>query len=188
MLRKTLSIMVLATSLSGCFGAFIAGTALGGLVVYEGRNLSTQKKDVDISSVANQRIAADHELKEHSRIVISAYDGVILLAGQTPTEALRNRAGDVVNSVPGARRVYNEITVGAPIAPLIQSNDAWITTKVKSSLVSAKGLNSSQIKVVSENGTVFLLGKVTRRQADLATQISRTVEGVQKVILLFEYE
>jgi osmotically-inducible protein OsmY len=185
---KMMLVLALAGLLSGCVGIFLAGAAIGGAVVYEGRNIPTQKADFKLTSDAYNHIQADKVLVSHARIILSAYDGILLIAGQAPNEAMRERAKDLIQTVPHVRRVYNEVTIGPPISTIVQSNDAWITTKIRSQLVATKDLNSSQIKVVTENSTVFLLGKLTRRQAEMATQVARSVEGVQQVILLFEYE
>jgi osmotically-inducible protein OsmY len=79
------------------------------------------------------------------------------------------------------------LEIGVPASPAQMSKDTWITTKVKSSMIATKGLSSSQIKVVTENGTVFLMGIVTRAQGDAASDVARRVNGVQNVVTLFEY-
>lgn len=186
-MKKILLLLTCVTTLSACVGAFIAGAAIGGLVVYEGRNFSTITSDVELTQEINKRLSQDRYLITHSRIILSAYDGVVLLAGQAPTPALRDQAGSIVNGVPGVKRLYNEMAISGPISAIEESNDAWITTKVKTLLLSKKELDTSQIKVVTENSTVFLMGKVTRGQSPIATDVARQVTGVQKVVVLFEY-
>lgn len=186
-MKKVILVCALISLLCGCVPVFIAGAAVGGVAVYEGRNATVKKRDFDLTSRISRRINQDAELREHSRIMVSAYDGVILLAGQTPTAALRAQAYELAKDTPGIRRLYNEITISGPISSLTQSSDTWITTKVKSVLLATKGLDSSQIKVVTENGIVYLLGKVTHHQAEIAADAARTVGGVQKVVTLFEF-
>lgn len=188
-MKKILSILIIACSISlqACVGAFIAGSVIGGVIVYEGRNATTKKADTRIAKEANKRLSEDPELNDSSRIVVSSYEGIILLAGQTPTQELKNQAQKIVAGVPGVRRVYNEITISGPISSIAQSNDAWLTTKVKSKLLATKGLDSAAIKVVTEDGKVYLMGRVSRKQGEIATEAARQTDGVQKVVTLFEY-
>jgi len=187
MKKKILVIALSLNLLFGCVPALIVGAAIGGIVVYEGRNATVKKKDFELTRQIQQTINKQTSLHNHSRIVVSAYDGVVLLAGQAPSEALKNQAYQIARGVPGVKRLYNEITITGPISSLTQSSDAWLTTKVKSVLLARKGLDSSQIKVVTENGVVFLMGKVTKEQAKIAADATRTISGVQKVVTLFEF-
>ncbi len=188
MAKKILMTLLVACTLVGCVPAFIAGTALGGIVVYEGRTAHIKKQDFQLSQQIKKRINADQAIAENSRIIVSAYDGVILLAGQSPQAKLKQQAGNIAHSVTGVKRIYNEISLTKPISSLAQSKDTWITTKVKSVLLATKDLNSSQIKVVTENSVVYLLGKVTHSQAKIASDATRTVRGVKKVVTIFEYD
>lgn len=186
-MKKAIVLLLSMNLLFGCVPAFIVGAAVGGMVIYEGRNASIKKKDFELTNRIQRKINSNKDLRNHSRIIVSAYDGVVLLAGQAPTKALRTQAYQAAKDVKGIKRLFNEISVNGPISSLTQSSDAWITTKVKSTLLATKGLDSSQIKVVTENGVVFLFGKVTHKQADIASSAARTVSGVQKVITLFEF-
>src|SRR5690606_33119504 len=123
------------TTLQGCVIALVAGATIGGVVIYEGRNPTTLKSDNDITYNAQQKILADKELNEKTRITLASYDGVVLLVGQAPTEEMRDRAAAITNATPGIKRLYNEITIGQPISAMAQSGDAWITTKLKSQLL-----------------------------------------------------
>ena len=187
MLKKAASLILASTLRSGCVGAFIAGAVVGGVVIHEGRNMETRKSDFKITHRINKELGQDTNYSKKSHLVISAYDGVILLAGQTPNEGLRSNAQQIAEKTPGVKRVYNEISVSGPSSPMMQSSDAWIATKVKTKLLATKELDSSQIKVVTEQGVVYLLGKVTRNQAKVAADATRTIAGVQKVVTLFEY-
>lgn len=188
MTKKILSILILCASLQACIGAFIVGSALGGMVVYEGRNLDTQRRDIGLASEINKKLSYDREIVKHAHVVVSAYDGVVLLAGQCPTESMREKVYTTAQTIPGIKRLYNEITISGPISAITQSSDTVITTKVRSMLLAEKDLDSSQIKVVTENGIVYLMGKVTHEQAQVTIDITRTVGGVQKVVTLFEYK
>lgn len=185
---KCLGALLLAVALlDGCVVAIVAGVTIGGIVIYEGRSPTTLHSDNKISYDAEHKIFADKELDKQSRIVVSSFNGVVLLAGETPTEEMRLRAGQLVQPVPGVKRLYNEITVGTPISALTQSSDSLITSKIKTQLLAAKNLNSSQMKIITENATVFMLGSVTRGQGKTAAEIASRSSGVQKVVTLFEY-
>lgn len=122
-----------------------------------------------------------------SHIVIVAYNGLVLLAGQVPSEALRNKANLVTQNLRRVRKVHNELTVGGPTSVMARSNDAWLTSKVKSRLIRSSEVNGRRIKVQTENGVVFLLGLVSRAQADRAVEVTSKVYGLQKIVKVFEY-
>lgn len=181
------SLILLSILLSGCFGVFMAGAATSGAVVYDTRSLQTLHDDHTITHQANLKLAVDEQLRSSSRIVVAAFNRIVLLVGQAPTEALRQQATALVKKLPKVKRIYNEITLSGPISPLVQSNDAWITTKIKTKMLADAGLKTTQIKVVTENSTVYLMGIVDHQQADTAVSIARKISGVQKVVKLFEY-
>ncbi len=186
-LALLLSLFVLFSLLEGCVVALVAGVTIAGVVIYEGRSPSALNLDGKISYDAEHKIFADKELDKQTRIIVSAFNGVVLLAGQAPTDEMRVRAGALVQTVPGIKRLYNEITIGTPISVLTQSSDSLITSKIKTQLLATKSLNSSQIKIVTENNTVFMFGQLTRGQGKTAADIASKSSGVQKVVTLFEY-
>ena len=109
------------------------------------------------------------------------------MVGQAQSEELRERAYDYVSRVKNIRRVYNQVKVSGSTSMLERSNDAWLTTKVKSALVAQKRVPSGLIKVVTENGDVYLMGIVSQYQAGLAANTARRVDGVREVIKVFQY-
>jgi osmotically-inducible protein OsmY len=122
-----------------------------------------------------------------SRIVVTSYNGVILLAGQTPRSELKDQAAQTARGVQGVKKVYNELQVQQPASLLARSNDSLLTTKIKTQMLADSNVPSARIKVVTENGIVYLLGLVTREEANAATQVAQTVSGVQRIVRLFEY-
>jgi osmotically-inducible protein OsmY len=111
----------------------------------------------------------------------------VLLTGQVSSEKLRIELGSIVKNVPGVKDVYNQTTVTSPTSPLMHVNDAWITAKIKTQLIAANEIDPSQIKVITEQGTVYLMGIVLPEQADIATEIAKTTSGVEKVVKVFSY-
>ncbi len=186
LIKNLILTLLITVTLQGCM-AVVAGAAIGGVVVYDGRDWHQRNADQHIALEAQQKLNADQALRSTSRVAVSAYNGVVLLVGQTPSYALKQQAQQHLRYIPGIKRVYNEITVSGPISAISQSGDAWITTKVKTEMLANKNLKSSSIKVVTENGTVFLMGSVTRSQGRIASDVTRKVTGVQKVVTLFVY-
>ncbi|MDH4561618.1 BON domain-containing protein [Pseudomonas sp. BN411] len=164
--------LALCLALSGCGGRTI------------GKTIDDQSTP---SKVRAKVEAASPDLKTNSHIVVSSYNGVVLLAGQTPRADLKELAGQAAQSAQGVRRVHNELQVLPPSSTLARMNDSTITTKITTQLLADGKAPSSQIKVITENGIVYLLGLVTRQEAQLATSIVQSVSGVQKIVRLFEY-
>ena len=122
-----------------------------------------------------------------SHIVVTAYNGVILLAGQTPRADLKAQAEQAAAAVQRVKKVNNELQVMAPSSILARNNDAWLTTKIKTQMLTDSAIPGSRIKVVTENGIVYMLGLVTKQEAARATSLVQSVSGVQKIVKLFEY-
>ncbi len=122
-----------------------------------------------------------------SHINVTSYNGIVLLTGQVSTEALRQLAAQTVAKIKKVRRVHNELTLSGASSMVARSNDAWITTKVKSKMLASSKVQGQRIKVVTENGVVYLMGLVSRDEADRAAELSRKTGGVQKVVRIFEY-
>lgn len=188
-MKKIITIILLTLSLQGCF--FVAGAAAGAAgiaVVYDHRKLEQITRDQCINKEIYERYRADPELSnEKTHIDITTFNGVVLLTGQTVNPALVPRAGQIAQETNGVRKVYNRIIVKGPTSSLTRTSDTWITAKIKTQMLATKGLKSGTIKVVTENGTVYLMGIVSHGQADMAVEISRQVSGVQRVIKIFQY-
>lgn len=189
-MQKVVKIIALSLGislLSGCFVPFVAGAAIGGAIVYDRRDFETMASDQEIFQQANNKINIDNELKNDAHIVVTSFNRSVLIVGQAPTEALRARTQQRVASVPNIKRIYNEVSISGPTSPAVRSSDAWITTKVKSQMLVETKLRSGQIKVMTEDSVVYLMGLVHREQADIAVDIARQVSGVQRVVKIFEY-
>ena len=122
-----------------------------------------------------------------SHIVVTAYNGVILLAGQTPRADLKEKAAQVANGVQGVKKLHNELQVLQPTSALARSNDALITSKIKTLMLADSKVPSAKVKVVTENGIVYLMGIVTRTEGERAAQVASRVGGVMRVVTVFEY-
>lgn len=188
-LYGTVSIALVVLLLQGC-AAVLVGTAAvtGAVVASDPRTTGTVIDDKGIKLKAITRLGEDEELWSQSHLNVTSVNGIVLLTGETPTEELRMRAGDIVSRIDKVRQVHNEIAIGVPTTLGVRSNDTWLTSKVKSSLIGTEGVPGVHIKVVTENGTVFLMGLVTREEGDKATDVARRIQGVKRVIKLFEYQ
>ncbi len=188
-LHFVISLIIVFSCLVGCIPvAFVAGAGATGAFIYEKRGLNTMIKDRDMANAALHRIENDRELREQTHITVAAFNHVMLMVGQAPTEQLRAKAYRLVGATPNLKRIYNVVTIEPPLSKAEIAKDSWITTVVKSALVAEKGINANQIKVVTENRVVYLLGIVTRKQADIAADVTSRIKGVARVVKLFEYE
>jgi osmotically-inducible protein OsmY len=173
--------------LEGCVALAAGGAAAGAATVVDRRTTGTMVEDETIELKTRKAFEGDRELDEQSHLNITSYNTHVLLTGETPTEALRARAEEVASKVPKVTRVYNEITVGAPSSVMTRSSDTVITSKVKTKLVADEHIDGVAVKVVTENGVVYLMGLLTRAEADRATEVARKTGGVQKVVKLIQY-
>lgn len=173
--------------LHGCAGLVVAGAATTAVVANDRRTFGSVIDDQNIELKAANAIAGRKDISNASRISATSMNGMLLLVGQTPYEQYKRESEQLVTKVEGVRHVYNELRIRKPIPFNVQSNDAWITSKIKSQMLTTKGVDSTRFKVVTENGEVFLMGLVTRSEADKATNIARHVSGVKKVVKVLEY-
>jgi osmotically-inducible protein OsmY len=186
-----LSALFLSSLLSsGCAPVvLIGGAAATATIVHDRRTTGSMVEDQSIELRIKNALRKDGEVADQSHINVTSYNGIVLLSGEAPTQALRTRAGEIARGDKQVRRVHNEIQIAAPSSAMTRSSDSWITTKAKSSLVGLdiKGFDPTRVKVVSENGTVFLMGMVYHKEADAVVAQTQQVSGVQRIVKLFEY-
>jgi osmotically-inducible protein OsmY len=186
--RLSLLALTLCLSISGCSSVL---TATRDNPIDDDRGTRTFGSKIDdslIETKAAVNIAkASPDLDDNSHIVVTSYNGIVLLAGQTPRADLKALAEKEASAVQRVKKVNNELQVIAPSSLLARNNDAWLTTKIKSQMLTDSAIPGSRIKVVTENGIVYLLGLVTQQEATRATNLVQGVSGVQKIVKLFEY-
>ncbi|WCR45222.1 BON domain-containing protein [Stutzerimonas stutzeri] len=152
------------------------------------RTIGSKIDDSLIETKASVNIAKAHpDLDQASHIVVASYNGVVLLAGQTPRVELKQMAEQAASQVQRVKRVHNELQVLQPSSALARSNDSWLTTKIKAQMLADNSVPGARIKVITENGIVYLLGLVTRQEGNRATNLVQGVSGVQRIVKLFEY-
>jgi osmotically-inducible protein OsmY len=175
-----------ATLLAGC-APIVVGTAVvaGAVVVTDRRTSGAQLDDEVIEGKASGRIG-EALPGDNVRVNTTSYNRMVLLTGEVPNEADKTTVEQVVARIDNVVSVVNELTVGPPNSFNEKTKAAFITTKVKASLVDAKDLFANQIKVITHRGVVYLMGRVTEREATRAAEIARGVSGVVKVVKVFE--
>ncbi|MDA2783197.1 division/outer membrane stress-associated lipid-binding lipoprotein, partial [Bacillus cereus group sp. Bc002] len=182
------AVIIAALLLQGCVAAAVVGTAaVGTKAATDPRSVGTQVDDGTLELRVNTALSKDAQIKKEARINVSAYQGKVLLVGQSPNSELSARAKQIAMGVEGTTEVFNEIRQGQPIGLGDASNDTWITTKVRSQLLTSDQVKSSNVKVTTENGEVFLLGLVTQQEGQSAAQIASQVSGVKHVTTAFTY-
>lgn len=175
-----------AALLAGC-APIVVGTAVvgGAMVATDRRAGGSQVDDEVIELKAKSRL--DEAFPDgRVRVNTTSYDHLVLLTGQVPTDADKTTVEQVVARIDTVASVVNELSVGPATTFKERSNDAFITTKVKASIVDAKDLFANSIKIVTHRGVVYLMGRVSEREADHATELARGVSGVVKVVKVFE--
>ncbi|EOA9034326.1 BON domain-containing protein [Vibrio harveyi] len=183
---RSLVILFTALSMSGCAGLFIAGAATTANIVTDTRTTKEIWQDnnieFEVAAIGNKA-----PFKGKARVVASSYNGTVVLMGQAPTRELINEFERRARAVSGVKNIHNQIKQKEPLSVTQISNDSWITTKVKSALLTDSELNGIKVKVITEDSDVFLFGYVTPQQSDRATEIARNISGVKQVIKGFQY-
>lgn len=173
-----------AALLAGCAPLLLGGAVVGtGLVISDRRTTGTQLEDQSIELKAASRLRDAATL---GRVNATSYNRVVLLTGEVPGEAEKAAAERAVRAVENVQGVVNELVVAPNLTIAQRSNDTVLGTKVKASFVDAKDVQANAFKVVADRGVVYLMGRVTEREAARAAEIARSVAGVQKVVRVVE--
>lgn len=185
-LNRTLIAAILASLLgTGCAPLLIGGAMVGGVNVATDRRTSgTQLEDETIEIKAGARIR--EQIGEKAHVNVNSYNRIALITGEANSEETRARIEALVGGVENVQKVLNEVAVGPASSLSSRSNDVVIQGKIKAKLIDARDLISNAFYVVVERGNVYLMGRVSEREANRATEIARQISGVRKVIRAFE--
>ena len=186
---RTLRAVVLGLAatgaLSACAPLLVGGALVGGAMVATDRRTSgTIVEDETIEIKAGSRIR--EALGDRGNISVTSYNRVVLLTGDVPDAADKATVEQAVSRIESVQSVVNELVVGLARSVVSRSRDAFLTTKVKASFIDARDLFSNSIKVVTSHQTVYLMGRVTEREANRAADVARGVDGAQKIVKVFE--
>lgn len=181
----TLAVAALGATLSACAPLVVGGAAVTALVAVDRRSSGAQLDDQAIELRASNRIK-DEIGDARARFSVSSYNRRVLITGEAANEAIKSQITQIVSGVDNVREVINELGVTNSPSFKERATDTLITGRVKASLVDAKDLSASAFKVTTERGTVYLMGRVTQREADRATDIARNTQSVARVVRVFE--
>ena len=186
--NPSLTILIfLLVLLQGCAAVVVGGAATGANVAHDRRTTGTFIEDEAIELKSLKALYSDEEVNKQTHINVTSFNTIVLVSGEAPTEELRQRVIDIVSNIDKVTHVHNEVAIAGPSSLMSRSGDTLITTKVKTKLIAEKNLDGTHVKVVTENGVVYLMGLVTREDGEKATEIARQTGGVQKVVKLFQY-
>ncbi len=175
--------MIISFLLQGCLN--VASTSAQ--AVYNRHNLEKNMIDQYITMKAYKAVKLKTNDFKDANISISTFNKEVLLAGQVPETWQKSRVEQLVRDIPNIERIYNMIHIESPSSSLTRISDSWITAKVKAKLLASEDLDASTIKVVTENGTVYLMAILKPEEADAAVDIARNTQGVQSVVKIFSY-
>ena len=178
------ALAVSSLSLSACLPLAATGVAVGTMAAIDRRTVGAQTEDQEIELKAAGELRS--AFGDAASISVTSFNRKVLLTGQATSESIRQQAERIVAGLPNVRAVHNEVLVQGRPSLTTSAADTAITTRVKAALVGAQDLHANTIKVVTESGTVFLMGLVSRREADRAAQVASRVGGVMRVVTVFE--
>jgi osmotically-inducible protein OsmY len=185
----TLVFLATLLTLQGCAALVVGGAATTAVVAHDRRTTGTVVEDQAIELKTYDLLAKDETIKQNSKVNVTSYNKVVLLTGQTSNEAARRKAEQLTNQVEQVRRVVNEIEIGSTASFGEHSRDVALTTEVKLKLtnVDLPNFDPLRVKVVTERGSVFLMGLLTKEEAHAVTEVVRYISGVRRVVKVFEY-
>jgi osmotically-inducible protein OsmY len=187
-MKKVLATLVMTTTLvTGC--STIVSSSLEEPIREDvgNRTLGNIIEDEAIELKVMVNLSKGSAPLAQSHINVKSFNGQVLLTGQVPNEGVRQEAEQIVGQTREVKRIHNELEIAGPSSTIVRSNDIYLTSRVKLKLLSDKSIEGLRVKVVTENGIVYLMGLVSQREADQAVAIVREVPGVQRIVKVFEY-
>lgn len=184
-MRNILFVLLLSASLQGCFPVVAAGAGAGALMAQDRRTSGAYVEDEAIETKAFDRIGK--QFKDTVHVNVTSYNRNVLITGEVPDETAKAQVERIVANILNVGKIYNELTVAGLSSLASRSNDSLITSNVKVRFVSDKRFSANSVKVVTENGTVYLMGIVNHAEAQAAAEVASGSKGVSRVVELFEY-
>lgn len=184
---RLIGVLMLANVIQGCAVATVVAVTAGATMVADRRSFSKQIDDQSIEFTAHNELAKQKALSKNTNLHVISVNGSVLIIGQAPNSYLRDLAIKSIQDVPDIVVIHNQIRIGSNTGVSTKSNDIWLTSRIKSALLATSAVNAKDIKVVTENSEVFLLGLVTKEEADIVVDIARNINGVSRVYKAFEY-
>jgi len=182
-----LLLTLLTGALQGCFPVVATGVGAGALMIADRRSSGAYIDDEAIEIKASDRIGKKYKDNKSVHVNVTSFNRNVLLSGEVPNDSVKSDIADMVKTVDNVRNVSNELAVAGVSSLTSRSSDTLITSDVKLRFAQDKRFDANHVKVVTENGTVFLMGLVCEPEATAATALASTTGGVQRVVHLFEY-
>lgn len=185
LLNQLLLAAAVCSALSGCFPVVAGGAAAGGLAAADRRTSGAYVEDEGIEWKAQTQI--NDALGDNIHVNVTSYNRNVLLTGEAFDETAKGKAEAIAKSIDNVRNVTNELQVAGKSSLTSRSNDTLLTSKVKGQMLKENRFPANYVKVVTEKSVVYLMGMVTRQEAEMAVEIARNTDGVEKVVKVFEY-
>jgi len=176
---------MLASSVTACVPVIVGAVGAGAYATTDRRSLGAQADDKLIAPRVDKRIS--EALSDRAHVNVNSFNRKVLLTGEVPDQASKDRAEEIARSVDNVASVVSDLEIGGMTPSTARNNDAYITAKVKAELVSRKDIFANAYNVTTEKSIVYLMGRVTREEGDRAAAIAQGVSGVQKVVKVFDY-
>lgn len=186
-IKPLLFVLCTATFLQGCVTAAVVGVIGGASIANDNRSLGNQVDDQKIELVAHSELSKHKGLNENTNLQVVSFNRKVLIVGQSPNAYLKDLAIKTLNEVEGIEHIYDQIRISNTVSITTKTNDLWLTSKVKTALFASDKVDATNIKVVTENGEVFLMGLIKTIEADEAVEVARNISGVNRVFKMFEY-
>lgn len=174
-----------AISLQGCFEMFVGTAVMGTFAATDRRTFGAQTEDKSIMLKGEMRAAS--LVGNQGHVSVASFNRKVLLTGEVRDEQMKSAVEREIAGIEGVQSIANELAIAGPANYTSRANDSLITSKVAASFVDAKDLFANSLKVVTDRGTVYLMGRVTQREGDRAAEVASGVSGVQRVVKVFEY-
>lgn len=185
---KTIAVALTSLALlQGCVTAAVVTVVGGAAIANDNRSVGKFIDDQKIELEAHAKLSQQDGLSDNTNLQVVSVNAKTLIIGQATTTYLRDLAIKTLNEVDGIEHIYDQIRISNTTSLSTRTNDVWLTSKVKTALIGSDIVDATNIKVVTENGEVFLMGVVKGRQADEAVNVARHVNGVNRVFKMFEY-
>ena len=187
--RNALAVLVSIILLSSCVTALVAGAVIATVdVIHDRRTVGEYIDDGSIEIKVRNILVSSREIRSAAHVKPDSWNGILLVTGEIDQETVKRDIIERFRAIQGVRQVVDETTITGKTTLGTRANDAWISNKVKGRLVLKTGLDANRVKVITTRGSVYLMGIVTRDEGEKATELARTVRGVERVVKVFEYQ
>jgi len=184
---KITALICIISILQGCAAAAVVAVSTGASIATDRRSIGNQIDDQNIELTAYNEITKNEALSDNTNLHVTSVNGSVLIIGQSPNAYLKDQAIKILNNINGIVKIHDQVRIGTVTSITTQTNDVWLTSKVKTALFSSDKVSAKDIKVITENAEVFLMGLVSKEEAEIAIEITRNISGVNRVFKAFEY-